>query len=401
MKFRTKSQLDHIEKGGILDDCGPSSVAALVSWAAGYEELDISAGDAIKKKALVTGQVDRDGVSDNGSSLAQLIQVANAFGAQARYAKSWQDVVDSAKRGAGIGVWVQQGPKFYPAGQEVSAWHVKWEKYWSKKDPAHVQAGYGHMTAAGYDVEEGTWYWCCPTRSGKGAEAYGVKITEENLRKIADSKRAAGKDKLPDFRHTIIVEYARKKTTPVPTPAPVLAPDEAIDPRVVELPSPKPVAAPKAVEAVITPKPIIEPSPSRKTRNAGKSAYEAELAALGRVNWDAVGDEAGKLLARGLEETKGKKMIDRIKWIIANTGIDEAAAESLRVGLSSGLAVMLATGAPLLDMSTQDFRTVGSAALAAMLQVIVRALNPDDPKFGIGRAKAVRAAEKTASGVAR
>jgi hypothetical protein len=401
MKFRTKSQLDHIEKGGILDDCGPSSVAALVSWAAGYDELDISAGDAIKKKALVTGQVDRNGVSDNGSSLAQLIKVANAFGARARYAKSWEDVVDSAKRGAGIGVWVQQGPTFYPAGQEVSAWHVKWAKYWSKKDPAHYRAGYGHMTAAGYDVEEGTWYWCCPTRSGKGAEAYGVKITEENLRKIADSKRAAGKDKLPDFRHTIIVEYARKKTTPVSTPAPVLAPDEAIDPRVLELPSPKPVAAPKAVDPVITPKPIIDPSPSRKTPNAGKSAYEAELAALGRVDWDAVGDEAGKLLARGLEETKGKKMIDRIKWIIANTGIDEALLEAARVGLSTGIAVMLATGAPILDMTAQDFRTVGSGAIAATLQVLIRALNKDDSSFGVGRAKAVRAAEKTASGVAR
>ena len=397
MKFRTKSQLDHIEKGGILDDCGPSSVAALVSWAAGYDELDISAGDAIKKKALVTGQVDRNGVSDNGSSLAQLIKVANAFGARARYAKSWQDVVDSAKRGAGIGIWVQQGPTWYPAGQEISAWHVKWAKYWSKKNPAHYRAGYGHMVASGYDVEEGTWYFCCPTRSGKGAEAYGVKITEENLRKIADSKRAAGKDKLPDFRHTIIVEYARKKTTPVP----VLAPDEALDPRVVELPSPKPVAAPKAVEPVITPKPIIEASPSRKTPNPGKSAYEAELAALGRVNWDAIGDEAGKLLARGLEETRGRKMIDRINWIIANTGIDEAIIEAARVGLSTGIAVMLATGAPILDMTAEDFRVVGSGAIAATLQVIVRALNPDDPKFGVGRAKAVRAAEKTASGVAR
>jgi len=253
------------------------------------------------------------------------------------------------------------------------------------------------MTAAGYDVEEETWYWCCPTRSGKGAEAYGVKITEENLRKIADSKRAAGKDKLPDFRHTIIVEYARKKTTP----APVLAPDEAIDPRVVELPSPKPVAAPKSDQAVITPKPIIDAPTSRKTPNAGKSAYGAELAALGRVNWDAVGDEAGKLLARGLEETKGKKMIDRIKWLIANTGIDEALLEAARVGLSTGIAVMLATGAPILDMTAQDFRTVGSGAIAATLQVLIRALNKDDSSFGVGRAKAVRAAEKTASGVAR
>ena len=86
-----------------------------------------------------------------------------------------------------------------------------------------------------------------------------------------------------------------------------------------------------------------------------------------------------------------------IAWTIANTGIDEAILESLRVGLSSGLAVMLATGAPLLDMTTQDFRTVGSAALAASIQVVVRMLNPDDPKMGVGRAKAARAAEKMAA----
>jgi hypothetical protein len=48
-------------------------------------------------------------------------------------------------------------------------------------------------------------------------------------------------------------------------------------------------------------------------------------------------------------------------------------------------------------MTTQDFRTVGSAALAAAIQVVVRALNPDDAKFGVGKAKAARAAEKLAA----
>ena len=49
MKLRVKSQLDHIEKGGILDDCGPSSVSALVAWASAYE-VDPSAGDGIEMK---------------------------------------------------------------------------------------------------------------------------------------------------------------------------------------------------------------------------------------------------------------------------------------------------------------------------------------------------------------
>lgn len=383
MKFRVKSQLDHIEKGGILDDCGPSSVAALVAWASAYQ-VDPSAADGIAMKKKITGQKDIDGKSDNGSSLAQLIQVARGFGAKARWAKSWEDVVESAKKGAGIGVHVQQ-PIGYPEGQEVSAWNEKWKKWWAKTDKAHLRAGYGHMTAAGFDVEEGTWYWACPTRSGKGAEAFGVKISEANLRKIADSKRVSGKTKTPDYRHTIIVEWPGRNVAPVP-PTPVQVPtpvapvkarvslDEVID---AKLDAPVKVAAPKKAK--------------------DDSKFKEEIDALGRVHWGSKADEAGKILARGLEETRGKKMVEKIKWVFANTGIDEALLEACRVGLSSGLAVMLATGAPLLDMTTQDFRTVGSAALAAAIQVVVRALNPDDAKFGVGKAKAARAAEKLAA----
>ncbi len=380
MKFRVKSQLDHIEKGGILDDCGPSSVAMLVAWASAYQ-IDPTAGDGIEMKKKITGQKDIDGKSDNGSSLAQLIQVARGFGAKARWAKSWEDVVASAKNGAGVGVWVEQ-PAGYPEGQEVSAWHEKWKKWWwvKQKQPSRT---YGHMTAAGFDVEEGTWYWACPTRSGKGAEAFGVKISEANLRKIADSKRVSRKTKTPDFKHTIIVEWPGRNVAPVPptpvqVPTPVATPraslDEVID---AKLDAPVKVVAPKKAK--------------------DESKFKEEIDALGRVDWGSKADEAGKILARGLEETRGKKMVDKIKWVFANTGIDEALLEAARVGLSSGLAVMLATGAPLLDMTTQDFRTVGSAALAAAIQVVVRALNPDDAKFGVGKAKAARAAEKLAA----
>lgn len=383
MKFRVKSQLDHVEKGGILDDCGPSSVSALVAWASAYQ-VDPSAADGIAMKKKITGQKDIDGKSDNGSSLAQLIQVARGFGAKARWAKSWEDVVESAKKGAGIGIHVQQ-PIGYPEGQEVSAWHEKWKKWWAKTDKAHLRAGYGHMTAAGFDVEEGTWYWACPTRSGKGAEAFGVKISEANLRKIADSKRVAKKDNLPDYRHTIIVEWPGRTVAPVPTTpvAPVVvAPPRASLDEVVDTKLAAPV---KAVE-------VVEPKKAKD-----ESKFKEEIDALGRVDWGAKADEAGKILARGIEETRGKKMIEKIKWVFANTGIDEALLEAARVGLSTGIAVMLATGAPILDMTAQDFRTVGSGAIAATLQVIVRALNPDDPKFGVGRAKAARAAEKLAA----
>jgi hypothetical protein len=95
----------------------------------------------------------------------------------------------------------------------------------------------------------------------------------------------------------------------------------------------------------------------------------------------------------GREEVTGGKMSalgSKIKWMMDNTGVDEALLEAFRVGLATGIAVMLATGAPILDMSNDDFRTVASGAIAATLQVIVRALNPEDTKFGVGKVKVAR-----------
>lgn len=202
MKFKVKSQLDHVEKGGILDDCGPSSAAAAVAWATKYK-LDPSAGDGIKAKERATGFVEKQGVSDNGSSLGDLVKTVKQLGATARPAKSWDDVVASAARGAALIVWVQQAVG-YP-DVEISQWHKKWETYWKKAGPSHIKEGYGHMTAAGYDAVDG-WQWACPTRSGKGKEQFAVKVTEAQLKAIADSKRVAGKDKALPHKHVVIVE---------------------------------------------------------------------------------------------------------------------------------------------------------------------------------------------------
>lgn len=78
-------------------------------------------------------------------------------------------------------------------------------------------------------------------------------------------------------------------------------------------------------------------------------------------------------------------------WIINNTGIDEMLLEAARAFLATSIAVALGLGVPLLDISGGDFRMVMSAGLAACLQVIVRALNPEDAKFGVGKAKVARA----------
>lgn len=87
----------------------------------------------------------------------------------------------------------------------------------------------------------------------------------------------------------------------------------------------------------------------------------------------------------------------KIKWIMDNTGIDEMLLEAGRAFLATSIAVALGLGIPLLDISGNDFRTVLSAGLAACLQIIVRALNPEDAKFGVGKAKAAKAEEKAAA----
>lgn len=86
----------------------------------------------------------------------------------------------------------------------------------------------------------------------------------------------------------------------------------------------------------------------------------------------------------------------KIKWIMDNTGIDEMLLEAGRAFIATSIAVALGLGIPLLDISGSDFRTVISAGLAACLQIVVRALNPEDSKFGVGKAKAVKAEEKEA-----
>ena len=80
----------------------------------------------------------------------------------------------------------------------------------------------------------------------------------------------------------------------------------------------------------------------------------------------------------------------KIKWIMDNTGIDEMLLEAGRAFLGTSIAVALGLGIPLLDISGGDFRTVISAGLAACLQIIVRALNPEDSKFGVGKVKVAR-----------
>jgi len=395
MKYNVKSQLyadaEAQLKGSkqILDDCTWSSCAAAVSWASGYT-VDYTAAQGVAAFEKATGRKDKQGVSDAGGSLKEAAQTIAVLGGKARYAKSWEDAMAAAKGGAALMVWVQQ-PINYPTGVKISAWHDRWNKWWTKTDPSHIKAGYGHMTSAGYDEVDG-WQWACPTRDEKvAAEKYGVQVTEAQLRQIAGSKVAAKKVAV-DYKCLLIVTYPTRGRVDAPA-TPVRVPEVREVQPLTASTTPAPEAPKIAVEA---PRKAVEaPKEQKATKTPG---LDIDLSAFDDVDWERVGKEAINTLGQAAEASKKEKGMwnkfsTSVKWIIANTGIDEMMLEAFRTFLATSIAVALGLGIPLLDIQGGDFRTVLSAGLAACLQVIVRALNPEDAKFGVGKVQKARAEE--------
>ena len=390
MKYRVKSQLyadaEAQVKGAanqILDDCTWSSAAAAVSWASGYA-VDFTAAQGVAAFEKATGRKDVQGKNDAGGSLAEAVKTIAVLGGKARYAKSWDDAMAAAKQGAALMVWVQQ-PVGYP-DVRISKWHDVWKKWWTKKDPAHLKAGYGHMTSAGWDAVDG-WQWACPTRDEKvAAEKYGVPVTEAQLRQIANSKVKAKKVAV-DYKCLLIVTHPGKvaapkpQDNPTPVPAPVAAPVVA------------PVVAPAAAPTIVAQAPTshAKEAPMPKVTKTAATIADAEAALL-RVDWDEKSKEAVSALVAAAKASNGKrglrsKITASASWIIANTGIDEMVIEALRTGIGVALSLLLATGSQLTKLDADQADMILAGAIAACLQVIVRALNPDDPKFGVGKAK--------------
>ena len=380
MKYKVKSQLysdaEAQQKGAkqILDDCTWSSCAAAVSWASGYT-VDYSAAQGVAAQKAALKRVDKQGVSDNGGSLPEAIKVIAHLGGKAQYAKSWEDAVAAAKGGAALMVWVQQAVD-YPAGVKISSWHDRWHKWWSKEKPEKIKLGYGHMTSAGYDDVDG-WQWACPTRDEKvAAEKYGVPVTEAQLRQIANSKVKAGKLKA-DYKALLIVTHPGKVATPAPAAAPV-----ATTPVVPAAPTPAP--APKiAVEA---PRSHAEP---RKVAQGTKTpdAVQAQLDQIGKADWGAIAADGLAVINAAAAATSKEKGMNRIwagiKYVAANTQIDEIALDFVRTFLTVSISVALGLGIPLLDIQGGDFRTIVSAGLASGLGIVVKALDRDNGAYGL------------------
>jgi len=374
--YRVKSQLyadaEAQVKGAanqILDDCTWSSCAAAVSWASGYT-VDYSAAQGVAAFEKATGRKDKQGVNDAGGSLKEAVQTIAVLGGKARYAKSWDDAMTAAKGGAALMVWVQQ-PVGYPADVHISKWHEVWKKWWAKKDPAHLKAGYGHITSAAWCEDHG-WQWACPTRDDKqAAEKYGVPVTEAQLRQIANSKVKAGKV-AADYKCLLIVTHSGKVAAPAPVAAPVVAP------------APTPAPTPKI--AVETPRSHAEP---RKVAQGTKTpdAVQAQLDQLGKTDWGAVAADGLAVLNAAAAATGKEQGMNRIwaglKYIAANTQIDEIALDFVKTFLTVSISVALGLGIPLLDIQGGDFRTIVSAGLASGLGIVVKALDRDNSAYGL------------------
>ena len=335
--------------------------------------MDFTAAQGVAAFEKATGRKDKQGVSDAGGSLAEAAKVVVQLGGKARYAKSWEDAVDAAKAGAAWLVHVQQ-PVGFPPEVHISKWHDRWVKWYTKSDPSHLKAGYGHCTSAGWD--DG-WQWCCPTRDEKDpAEKYAVPVTESQLRTIAKSRVRAGKLKA-DFNALLIVTYPKKAAAPAPEPVNAGARVEV---------AAAPEVAPEPARGVQLPAASTTPEPKKV------SGVDVQLEALGKVDFAAV---AGRALnaasgaAAAAAKVKGApaKMIAFLKYINDNTGIVSALTEFVRTFVTVSISVALGLGIPLLDISGGDFRTVLSAGLASGLGVLVKWLDPKQSDFGIREKK--------------
>jgi len=363
----------------ILDDCTWSSCAAAVSFASGYA-VTYSAADGVAAFERATGRKDKQGVSDAGGSLPEAVKVIAALGGKARYAKSWDDAITSGKAGnSALMVWVQQ-PIGYPADVKISAWHDRWAKWWTKTDPAHLKAGYGHMTSAGYGEVNGvmTWQWACPTRDEKvAAEKYGVPVTEAQLRQIASSKVKAGK-LAADYKAILIVTYPKATAT-----APVSAPAQiVVEPQMRHAETPK---TPEPVKMQAT-----QPVASTSRKSASQpDAVQQQMDKIAQADWSAIAADGLAVLSAAAAATGEKKGIDRIlsgiKYVAANTQIDEIALDFVRTFLTVSISVALGLGIPLLDIQGGDFRTIVSAGLASGLGIVVKALDRDNGAYGLKR----------------
>jgi len=346
--FKIVTQLDSAEPGGIIDDCAPSSLAAVANYLTGST---LKSRDAIAV-ATKCGRIDRQGKPD-GSSLALLVKMAPHMGLKPRWAKSWAEVLQALADGHGVIVNVQQ-PIGYPLTVRMSAWHAKWAKWWQRTNPKHLAAGYGHATAA--VAGEAGAQWACPTMSGTGSEAYGVPVSLADLKTIASSKGDA------PHKRCLIMSAVKKPVAAVPA-SPVEVPAQVSTPTEPQRPVAAPVPVPAVIQAPV-PAPAA-PIPAKPAPVAPAIDHAAALhvaaGVVGKLNLAAKGDQNMR------------------KQIMA------AGLDALQAAVSTAIAVFLGMGISIFDLTGEGAKAVVASAVGASLMVLQRWLDEDNTRYGRSR----------------
>jgi hypothetical protein len=355
------TQTDHIEAGGMMDDCAWASLAAIANHITG-SNLDCGDGIAIGEKV---GRHDRDGKGD-GSSLAQMKKAAPLVGLKARYPKSWDDVVAAlANPDCALALSVQQPIGYPDSVMPISKWHKNSWAPWAKvHDPKGFKSGYGHLTAAAGHATGAQW--ACPTRSGKGAEALAQPLSVDDLRKIASSHGDT------PHKRVLIFSALNKDAAQINVDASQAA-QEARQPE-------------KATGV---------PSTAQQGSTSRKSGSQSDLArsqaalkdAMAHINWseataNGLAISKAALAAAGKGSTMSK-IKNALAYIANNTQLDEMLLDATRSFVLVSISVALGLGIPLLQIDGPNWSVVLSAGLASALQVIVKFLDPDNSAYGI------------------
>jgi hypothetical protein len=354
MKLKVFSQLPYAEKGGRIDDCGPSALAAAIYHSSGGAENPKV--DGTIAAAAKAGRVDKEGSSE-GTTFEQIVKAAKFLGATLTIAPTWAKAVAEMKNGKAVCVAFRAAIATPP--NAISAW----QRGSMKRHPGHTYAHYATLA-----IVDGQFVFADPTMSGKGAEEFGVVITEAEAKMLA---------------HWGIAEVNAKRKTPMAwictTKTKAVAPtgpEETDEPATIVVEAPrKPVEAPKVESGTKTP-----------------SELDSAMKALEKVDWASIGAKGLALAGDAAEAAKKEKTIMGkigawLKYIADNSKIDEMLLDAVRTFLTVSISVALGLGIPLLDISGGDFRTILSAGLASALQILVKALDPNSTEYGIQKKK--------------
>jgi len=314
------------------DDCGPSTSAmAVFRGTAGKVSIgwrDIRA--AVAKRGII----DKEGES-NYTTVSQNIRAIKDVAPELKDRivenPSWVKVRENLEAGGGVGL------AYYYAAAPKPLW-----------SPLVSKGTFQHFVYVEAGDAEALWY---DPMYKVGAKPKLISWSElERIacwglnEKAANNKKIIGFMVLPPVAPTIAVEAPRK------------------------------------------------PAEESKVKSGTKTPSQLDTAvtALKGVDWNKVGADGIALakdaaVAAGKEKTLMGKIGAWLKYIADNSKIDEMLLDALRTFLTVSISVALGLGIPLLDISGGDFRVILSAGMASALQVVVKALDPNQSEYGISK----------------